>query len=404
MFFPHNVRPPIREFFGLCIFILLLFLSIPPVCAESETLYGYCKSIGTNDNPAVAPYGGVARYVDPVKGENSGNGSITSPWADLEYALKTANAGDTIFLRDGIHNYAVHINGNVASKAESPIEVRSYPGEWAIIDGNGIGGGNIIRLINVSWIIFRNFEVRNSDPTRISSGIYAEMVSDSKFYNLLLRNNNGSGFSARKLFRSSFHNCTSTDNFDLQTDGNSADGFSITSGADNSFYRCIAIGNSDDGFDTWASVGNHFEDCIAADNGRGLLGNGMGFKLGKPDTSPNIESRGGGHTLIRCIALGNRFRGFSENSTDHGSRFIDCIAFDNAQNWELPNAPHYIERSVSLEGVDDRVGPATRVVSGRGGGFGNRVVEVADFESVALTDMNNTTQGNRFFHPLRPLF
>jgi hypothetical protein len=97
-----------------------------------------------------ASYGGVTRgvgltvdlvgaavssfYVAP-NGSSSGTGTISSPW-DLQTALNQPSAvqpGATIYLRGG--TYKGKFNSNLSGSATSPITLRSYPGEWAVIDG-----------------------------------------------------------------------------------------------------------------------------------------------------------------------------------------------------------------------------------------------------------------------------
>ena len=67
-------------------------------------------------------------------GSASGSGTAASPW-DLRTALKSSavRPGDTIYLRDGAY-YGKFIS-TIAGNATNPIVVRSYPGEWARIDG-----------------------------------------------------------------------------------------------------------------------------------------------------------------------------------------------------------------------------------------------------------------------------
>src|SRR3989339_579582 len=232
--------------------IILCVFAVINASALGGVYYGYNKATGSGDNPDVAPYGGVARYVNPSGGVNSGAGTKAQPWANLDYAMKNCTAGDTIYLRGGVHNYGITINGNVAATQSKPVEVRSYPGEWAIIDGSNIANGNLVRLLNESWLIFRNFEIRNSDVTQAASAIYADNLTDCEFHNLYLHHNNGGGFSGKLLYRLKFYNCTSMNNANIQSNGNTGDGFSATSGGNNEYYRCVAIANSDDGYDFWA--------------------------------------------------------------------------------------------------------------------------------------------------------
>src|SRR6476646_8677352 len=79
-------------------------------------------------------------FVSP-SGTAAGTGSITSPW-DLKTALSQPLAvkpGDTIYLRGGTYNVPaadLGFTSRLTGTAASPIKVMSYPGEWAIIDGN----------------------------------------------------------------------------------------------------------------------------------------------------------------------------------------------------------------------------------------------------------------------------
>ena len=74
-------------------------------------------------------------YVAP-DGTASGNGSQPAPW-DLQTALNHPAAvgpGAMLCLRAG--TYAGRFTSRLTGSADGPIIVRSYPGEWARIDGN----------------------------------------------------------------------------------------------------------------------------------------------------------------------------------------------------------------------------------------------------------------------------
>jgi hypothetical protein len=84
-----------------------------------------------NPSPSPAP---VGFYVAP-NGSPSGNGSITQPW-DLQTALNQPSnvpPGATIYLRGG--TYSGKFYSGLTGLLALPITVRSYPGEWAKIDG-----------------------------------------------------------------------------------------------------------------------------------------------------------------------------------------------------------------------------------------------------------------------------
>lgn len=116
--------------------------------------------------PAVS----TAFIVSPT-GSASGNGSILSPW-DLQTALNHPSAvqpGDTIYLRGGVYNVPTTTLGFrswLTGTASAPIRVMSYPGEWAVIDGNvsfsSIKSTVILRIDGAhAW--FMNFEITNTE-------------------------------------------------------------------------------------------------------------------------------------------------------------------------------------------------------------------------------------------------
>lgn len=73
-------------------------------------------------------------YVSPTA-LPTGDGSLGNPWP-LQTALErgAAQPGDTVWLRGG--TYKGKYKSTLEGTASHPIKVRSYPGEWARIDGN----------------------------------------------------------------------------------------------------------------------------------------------------------------------------------------------------------------------------------------------------------------------------
>lgn len=84
--------------------------------------------------PAKRPFDkGPAFFVDAAKGDNKNDGSEKAPWRTVNHGLKRLKAGDTLYLRGGIHHENVYCA--VSGRKDAPITIRSYPGEQAIIDG-----------------------------------------------------------------------------------------------------------------------------------------------------------------------------------------------------------------------------------------------------------------------------
>lgn len=131
------------------------------VTAEGGAIYVGSQSAGSVE---VVPDGGNSWYVSPSVTNTSGNGTIGNPCglaAVLEGNCSTSPAiaaGDTIYLRAGVHLIGRYGAGlttwretSLAGTSGNPITFRSYPGEWARVDG-GI-------IFNGSDIIWRDTEV-----------------------------------------------------------------------------------------------------------------------------------------------------------------------------------------------------------------------------------------------------
>jgi hypothetical protein len=101
-------------------------------------------------------------YVSPTGTTSTavGTGTITNPWA-LQTALAQPAAvhpGDTIWLRAGTYSgaFVSYLTGS----SGNPVTLRSYPGEFARIDGAGVSGS--ILTVQGAYAVYRDFEVMSS--------------------------------------------------------------------------------------------------------------------------------------------------------------------------------------------------------------------------------------------------
>lgn len=79
------------------------------------------------------PAAGPGYFVNPVKGDDRGDGSRARPWKTIEHAVRRLKPGDTLYLRDG--TYYEHVTVSVSGTAEKPVTIRAYPNELAVLDG-----------------------------------------------------------------------------------------------------------------------------------------------------------------------------------------------------------------------------------------------------------------------------
>jgi hypothetical protein len=114
--------------------------------------------------PVVPDYEGPD-WCAATDGAPSGDGSIGDPW-DLATALVSTKIkpGHTLYLRGGVYASGEQpITCALAGAEAEPIIIRSYPGEWAILDGDiDLSGGHdyILRSLEMRY---SGWTVRQTD-------------------------------------------------------------------------------------------------------------------------------------------------------------------------------------------------------------------------------------------------
>lgn len=133
----------------------LLFMSIGALI---------CVLLPVDAEAAPAP----APIIVAPDGTSTGAGTVADP-LDLHTALTSATGpvvpGSDVWLRGG--TYVGAFMSNVSGTATDPITVRSYPGEWAILDSAEIVAPTL--RVRGSDVSFQSFEVTKSDPNRTSA-------------------------------------------------------------------------------------------------------------------------------------------------------------------------------------------------------------------------------------------
>ena len=74
------------------------------------------------------------RYV-AMDGDDGASGGPDDPWQTIAAALPRLEAGDTLFLHEGVYNEAIRVDGLNAGTASAPITVTPYPREEPVIRG-----------------------------------------------------------------------------------------------------------------------------------------------------------------------------------------------------------------------------------------------------------------------------
>ncbi len=292
-------------------------------------------------------------YVSPLGDDYTGDGSVKNPFKTLQMALNYVGPGDVIYLRQGVYDIETYVE--VSGTRTKPILIMSYPGEWAIFDGSGHSPSDSVKFrITGSWLIFRNFTVRNGPSDGI---LLTEGASHNKLENLRSHGNYFTGIELEGGAHDNLIlNCDSYENFDYgETHGEHADGFGARYdvGSGNIFRYCRAWNNSDDGFDLWKAENSVLiEYCYSWGNGfdrwnvgSEFAGDGNGFKLG--DSSPIIH---------HSISWKNKRRGFDFNDSAESEFVYNNTTYMNPVGFNFPYGRHVLINNLSYRDGENKIG------------------------------------------------
>jgi hypothetical protein len=292
-------------------------------------------------------------YFVATDGSDSNSGTIESPFKTINKAVTLVVAGDTIYLRGGVHDYNATISISKSGSSGNLITLQNYQNETVIVDFSKMPRVNNTRGIQmnagINYWHFKGFTVRYAPD----NGIYVNS-SYNIFEQIIMHHNADSGItlyanaSASPAYNQVI-NCDSYLNYDPYVTGENADGFAAKGptsdpyalGPGNVFRGCRAWYNSDDGFDLWwARKSVRIENCWAFRNGidvwgmgAAFNGDGQGIKLGQGF---------GAHKVIHCMSYNNKHNGFDLNRSNgdtevNGVTLYNCTGVNNMEyNFKFP--------------------------------------------------------------------
>ena len=139
-----------------------------------ETVVTAVDMEGVADNGAIlfgldadpTPLPGRQLYVSP-EGKDSQTGSFEQPFATLEKALGTMQAGDTLYLRSGIYPLNQRLKLEKSGRHDAWIIVSAYPGETPVLDYNGFACQNEQPVDDWTPLASGQLEIGNHSYIRI---------------------------------------------------------------------------------------------------------------------------------------------------------------------------------------------------------------------------------------------
>lgn len=296
---------------------------------------------------------------------------------DLRTAFSKFEPGSALFLRGGVYpirETGLH-TGPLKGAPEKPIIIESYPGEWAVLEGEYQSAEDYqgehsyyygIRIdAGAEYIYVRRLEVRYMGNAGIGIRGSHNLVEGCELHH--------NTYSGVEIYGGEWHEDSPDfvlpypegenlvrdnvihDNADLYmpTLGDSADGVSIVSGRGNRVEHNRVYGNSDDGIDTWRSNDSYVAYNLVYENGRGERGNGNGVKAGgNPDPEAKTGLRA---VVVHNLAWENRARGFDYNAGKDVT-FACNTAYRNASYGFLGGDDTRVLRNIAIGNNPDASG------------------------------------------------
>lgn len=317
-------------------------------------------------------------YVAPNGSDQTGDGSISLPFAGIVRAQQAVSPGDTVYLRGGVYKmqesqiheyssifaYQHHINKS-GSSVNKRIHYWAYPGERPIIDMSDVKPANYrinVFQVSASYIHFKGLEIIGTQVTIKTHTQSICFQNDRGNYNIyeqcVMRDGQAIGF---YLIRGSYNlvlNCDAYNNYDYTSEtgrGGNVDGFGFhgkKGDVGNVIRGCRAWLNSDDGYDC---INSHepvnFDNCWAFYNGysTGFVsrGDGNGFKIGGYGQAPNVANLPNpipSNLVKHCLAYRNKANGFYANHhVEQGNVWYHNSAYRNSVNFNMLS--QYITKS-----------------------------------------------------------
>ncbi len=297
---------------------------------------------------AIRPVCAATYFVSPT-GSDSNSGSLSSPYATIGKAVKSATGGDTIYLRGGQHNYSSKVKLSTSGSAGNMITMAAYESEEVILDFTATSTGTRGIELTGSYWHMDNFIIQYAGD----NGLYVSGTNNI-VERIIARYNEDSGIQLHTgAAENLILNCDSYWNYDPGNHGENADGFATKFGlgTGNILRNCRSWANSDDGYDCWntypPSESVTFDHCWAINNGinrwedSNFAGDGNGFKLG---------AGAGAHLLINCIAYNNPHHGIDVNGNTTGVHVYNCTSVDNGSTnyyFDEHNSAHVLRNNLS---------------------------------------------------------
>lgn len=265
-------------------------------------------------------------YVSPA-GDDANPGSFDQPWRTVQHAVDNVGPGDTIWVRGGVYNEGVDIE--TYGLPGLPITLMGYPGEEAILDGNGLERRDGVDMDGADYwtlqdLVIRDYSLEGERGFGFVSWYHSQGITLRDLTFSLVGTPIKFQQGGEDVLIEDVHGYDyDTAGFDCGPDGPcrgftlrrvmmigpgvgsdpSADGFAVEQGIAILLEDCIAEGHAGDGFDLMSdrttlrrviSRGNHGDNIRLGGSDSSLI-NSLSYDSGLINL---VLTEGGSYTVI----------------------------------------------------------------------------------------------------------
>lgn len=347
-------------------------------------------------------------------GNDTNDGTITTPVETIKRAQELASSGDTVFIRGGVYtmreNQISQLRGiwaYVTQLDKNGISYLAYKNEKPVFDYKKVkpAGKRVIAfLVDGNNIRIKGIEVVGVQVTlkkHTQSECFEVRGSNNTLEQLSMHDNMAIGVYMLSGSNNLILNCDAYNNYDSVSEGGkggNSDGFGchLQKGSVNNVFRgCRAWYNSDDGFDLinnaepvliencWAFYNGYSPDFIPRADGNGFKVGGYG--KGKNPYNELIERYTPipKNTIRFCLAVKNKQSGFYANHHLEGNYWYNNTAYLNKRNFNMLNC-------VALNPTDFGTdGPGWNHEMANNLGFAGTTAELTDIDKSRCVLKNN---------------
>jgi hypothetical protein len=306
-------------------------------------------------------------YVAP-QGNDTNNGSISSPVETIQKAQELASSGDVVYIRGGHYSMREDqiaqkrgIWAYVTDLDKNGISYLAYQNEIPVFDYKNVkpeGLRVVAFLVSGSTIHIKGIEIIGIQVT-IKTHTQSECVEVRGSNNNLeqIKMHDGMAIGVYMLSGSNnlILNCDAYNNWDSVSEGGkggNTDGFGghLQKGSINNVFRgCRAWFNSDDGFDLinnaepilidncWAFYNGYSSGFVSRADGNGFKAGGYAKGRNPYDNVIANYAPIPKNTIQFCLAVGNKQGGFYANHHLEGNYWYNNTAYKNRVNYDMLN-------------------------------------------------------------------